>query len=327
MHLSDCVCVTMKIIQITPAGRKSKSGNRTTADRWTRLLRNLGHRVETFTEYDGRPADMMVAIHAWRSADAIAAFKAKYPDRPLVLCLGGTDINQYIHTHPVTTLRSMEQADAMVCLHDLIKDITPKQLRRKLKVIYQSAKPLPRSRSPSGRHFDICLVGHMREVKDPMRTALAVRGLPEYSRIQVRHFGMAHNEKAAKTANAEMKRNARYHRLGEVPGWKIRQEFLRTQAMVITSTAEGGANVVSEAIVGGVPVIASDIDGNIGLLGRRYGGYYKVGDEGDLQTVLLRAENDPKFLSNLTRQVEALAPKFVPEREQESWRELIEKLT
>ena len=102
----------MKIIQITPAGRKSKSGNRTTADRWTRLLRDLGHDVETLTKYQGQSADMMVAIHAWRSADAIYDFKKKFSNRPIVLCLGGTDINQFIHTHPETTLSSMELADA-----------------------------------------------------------------------------------------------------------------------------------------------------------------------------------------------------------------------
>ena len=97
--------------------------------------------------------------------------------------------------------------------------------------------------------------------------------------------------------------------------------------MVISSKAEGGANVVSEAIVAGVPVIASDIDGNIGLLGRRYGGYFKMGDEIALRKVLLKAENDPEFLARLTRQVATLAPKFVPEQEQESWRKLIAKLS
>jgi len=290
-------------------------------------LRNLGHRVETSTDYDGRPADMMVAIHAWRSASAIAKFKREFPDRPLVLCLGGTDINQFIHTHPEKTLRSMELADAMVGLHDLIKDITPTHLRKKLKIIYQSAKPLSQPRRTSQRHFDVCVVGHMRDVKDPLRTALAIRDLPGESKIRVRHFGMAHNKVSADRALAEMKRNARYHWLGEVPGWKVRQEFLKTQAMVITSTAEGGANVVSEAIVAGVPVIASDIEGNVGLLGRRYGGYFHVGDERDLRSVLLRTENDPAFLAKLTRQVKALAPKFSPEQEQERWHQLIMKLS
>ena len=102
----------MRIIQVTPSGQKSKSGNRTTANRWARIFRNLGHNVVTITNYDGRPADMMVAIHAWRSAAAIKRFKILCPDQPLVVCLSGTDINQFIHTpsstyFPITTEKNL----------------------------------------------------------------------------------------------------------------------------------------------------------------------------------------------------------------------------
>ena len=92
----------MRIIQVTPSAQRSKSGNRTTANRWARIFRSLGHRVSTITDYDDRSADMMVAIHAWRSARAIERFKALYPEKPLVVCLAGTDINEFIHTHPVS---------------------------------------------------------------------------------------------------------------------------------------------------------------------------------------------------------------------------------
>ncbi len=61
----------MKISLITPAAKRSKSGNRTTANRWDRILSGLGHRVAVAETYDGTPADMMVALHAWRSADSI----------------------------------------------------------------------------------------------------------------------------------------------------------------------------------------------------------------------------------------------------------------
>ena len=145
----------MKIIQITPAKKTSKSGNRTTADRWGRIFRELGHSVVTDTDYDGQPADLMIALHAWRSAGAIELFKSKFPNRPLVLALTGTDINEFIHTHPKPTLKSMAAADALVCLHDLVVDLTPKRFRKKLHTIYQSAKPLTQIRSPSKRNFEI----------------------------------------------------------------------------------------------------------------------------------------------------------------------------
>ena len=317
----------MRIIQVTPFGQTSKSGNRTTANRWARIFRSLGHSVSTITDYDGRSADMMVAIHAWRSARAIERFKAFYPEKPLVVCLAGTDINEFIHTHPKPTLRSMELADAMVCLHSLVKDITPISLQSKLHVIFQSAKPLPGPRRLSSRNFKICVVSHLREIKDPMRTALAARALPNQSRIRVTHLGMAHDRRSAARAINEMKQNPRYVWKGEVPGWQVRQELKHSHLMVISSRAEGGANVVSEAVVAGVPIIASEIEGNIGLLGNTYGGYYPVGDTNALRDLMLKTEASREFVERLEAQCHALLPRFTIEQEHESWHKLIARLT
>src|SRR3546814_4430833 len=85
----------MRITLVTPAKKVSLSGNRATALRWARLLRDLDHRVTVAEHYDGAPADLMVAIHAWRSADAVRDFCDRYPDRPLILCLAGTDIYRF----------------------------------------------------------------------------------------------------------------------------------------------------------------------------------------------------------------------------------------
>ena len=313
----------MKIIQITPAGKQSKSGNRVTADRWARLLRNLGHQVETHVNYDGQPADAMIALHAWRSHDAIMEFKAQNPKNPLILALTGTDINEFIHSHPDPTLQSIEAADALVCLHDLVPGLVPRAHRRKLTVIYQSAPPLSTPRQPSKRHFDICVIGHLRQEKDPFRTAEAVRDLPSRSRIRVIHLGRAHDESWAKQARAEMKINPRYVWKGEVPKWQVRREFAKSQLMVISSRNEGGANVVSEALVAGVPVIASDITGQVGLLGKDYAGIYPLEDAGTLQALLLRCETEPAFLKRLAQQGRALAPNFTPEEEQRRWGKVI----
>jgi glycosyltransferase involved in cell wall biosynthesis len=124
-------------------------------------------------------------------------------------------------------------------------------------------------------------------------------------------------------ARDEMARNPRYIWRGEVPGWRVRREFARTHAMVISSVMEGGANVVSEAIVAGVPVLASDISGNIGMLGEDYPGYYICEDTGSLRALLVRAETEPGFLDDLTRSCTALAPRYTPEAEAAGWREVI----
>jgi putative glycosyltransferase (TIGR04348 family) len=316
----------MKISLITPAKKLSRAGNRTTAVRWARILRDLGHEVRVAVEYGQQPADMMVALHAWRSADSIAAFRNRYPDRPLIVALTGTDIYRFIDNHPEVTLRSMDSADALVCLHDLVYQAIPKRFAGKLEVIYQSALPLSRPRKPSQRYFDICVIGHLREEKDSLRAAFAVRDLPESSRIRVIHLGKAHTEDWAEQARDEMANNPRYQWRGEVPGWVVRKEFVKTHAMVLSSVMEGGANVVSEAVVAGVPVIASDIPGSVGLLGEDYPGYYPVGDTAALTALLRRAETDPGFRQTLSTHCALRAPLFVPEREHESWRKLIARI-
>jgi glycosyltransferase involved in cell wall biosynthesis len=99
--------------------------------------------------------------------------------------------------------------------------------------------------------------------------------------------------------------------------------FSQCHAMVISSRMEGGANVVSEAIAAGLPVIASNIDGNIGLLGDDYNGYYPVEDEAALAKVLYRAETDPAFLRRLDEQCRARAPLFDPALERAAWVRLL----
>ena len=316
----------MNIILITPAKKQSKTGNRVTASRWERLLRGLGHRVTVQSDWDGTPGDMMVAIHAWRSASSIARFRQQFPGRPLVVALSGTDIYRFQHSHPEETLRSLEIADALVCLHDLVYRAIPEAHRKKLHVIHQSATPLKRSRRPSVRTFDVCVVGHLREEKDPFRAAYAARTLPEESRLRVIHLGKAHNDEWAGQARAEMGINPRYHWRGEVGAWQVREEFLKTHALVHSSIMEGGANVVSEALVAGVPVIASDIDGNVGLLGEDYPGYYPVTDTEALCALLQRAETDQSFLQLLNKHGNERKHLLAPERENRRWQALLERI-
>lgn len=277
--------------------------------------------------WDGAACDMMVALHAWRSAESIDRFREAFPARSLVVALTGTDIYRFQESHPEVTWRSMEQADALVCLHDRVDRDIPAEFGPKLFVVPQSCAPLSRPRRPSVRHFDVCVIGHLRDVKDPFRAAFAVRDLPPASRLRVIHLGGADEESWTCEARAEMARNPRYIWRGEAPRWAVRREFVKTHLMVISSIMEGGANVVSEAIVAGVPVIASDISGNIGMLGEDYPGYFAVGDAGALRDKLLRAERDPAFLDDLTRRCVALAGRYTPENEAACWQAVLRRLT
>jgi len=97
----------------------------------------------------------------------------------------------------------------------------------------------------------------------------------------------------------------------------------RSRLTVISSRLEGGANVLGEAIVLGVPVLASRIDGNVGLLGARYPGYFDCGDTLGLSRLLLRAEREPSFLRRLARACARRRPLFSVERERAAMRGLL----
>ncbi len=321
----------MRISLITPAGKQSRAGNRTTAVRWARLLERLGHRVFVDVQYDGRAVDLMIALHAWRSAEAMRKYRALFPDGPLVLALTGTDLYRFIDSHPQATLGSIAMADKLVALHDLAGRVIPEAARKRLSIIHQSALPLTQrlreKMPPRQRSFDVCVVGHLRDEKDPFRAAEAVRDVPASSRLRILHYGKAHDESWAQRARAEMAINPRYHWYGEHTYGKIRELYARSRAMVLSSVMEGGANVISEAVVAGLPVLASDIDGSIGLLRADYDGYYPVGDTEALQALLLRAEQEAKFLPSLVEQAERQRPLFTEQAELEGWQRLLASIS
>ena len=218
-------------------------------------LRRLGHRVTVSSDYRGEAADLMVALHAWRSADAIRRFATEHPDRALVVVVTGTDAYRFMHTHRKTTLASLDAADHIVGLHDLLGNALPEKYRDRLRIIVQSARPRTH-RQPVKRSFRVCFAGHLREEKDPLRPAFAVRELPPESRLRVDAYGRAHDHEWATAAREEMRRNPRYRWHGEIPHAELWRVYSRSHLLVLPSVMEGGANVISEAVMAGLPVIA-----------------------------------------------------------------------
>ena len=136
----------------------------------------------------------------------------------------------------------------------------------------------------------------------PAETVIS-RLAPRDSKIRIIHLGKAHNQKWLNSMRAEEDANPRFISLGDVPAWRVRRQFSTSRAMVISSIMEGGANVVSEAVVAGLPIIASEIDGNIGLLGPDYKGYYPAKDTKALASLLNKLEEEPGFLRHLAGQI------------------------
>lgn len=311
----------MRISLITPYGAEHRSGNWHTAARWADFLRDAGYEVEVATEWDGRPADLMIALHARRSFKSIQAFSARYPARPLIVVLTGTDLYRDIHSD-ADAQTSLELAHRLVVLQARgLDELKPEQVT-KTHVIYQS--------SPEKRHVDqlrglfrVLVVGHLREEKDPFRAALASAYLPEHSRTRIMHLGRALTEDMAQTARLMESKLPRYHWLGDTPHHTVLDQFSRADLLVVSSIMEGGANVICEALAAGVPVIASAISGNIGMLGESYPGYYPPEDERRLAQQISRAENDPDFYADLVRECRDRRALMTPQREATSVRQLV----
>jgi len=300
----------MRIALVTPAGARARNGNRHTALRWAAFLRAAGHRVAISTAWSGSEADLLLALHARRSYDSIRRFAASYPQRRLLVALTGTDVYRDIH-ESAEAQQSLELAHRLIVLQPKAAEELPERLRSKVSVVVQSCATRLRHAPVKGK-FRVCVIGHLREEKDPLRIVAA---LPYLEDIQVIHLGAALDESLGRQALAAMQRDSRYRWLGGVPHGRALAWLASSHAMVISSRMEGGANVVCEALRVGVPVLASRIPGNVGLLGERYPAYFALEDERALAGLIHRAAADKRFYAKLKGQVASLRSMVAPRAE------------
>ena len=319
----------MKIGIITPAPARSHFGNRITALRWARILRTLGHRVSISQRYDNEQLDLLIALHARRSYPSINCFRHKHRDSPIIVALTGTDVYRDIHISR-RARQSLQLADRIVVLQPRALRELDLSARHKARVIFQSVESIPalrksgrKSNRSSSDGFDVSVIGHLRPVKDPFRAALAARLLPKSSQIRIMHIGGAMTVEMERRARREEQINPRYRWLGELSRTRALRALAHSQLCVISSRMEGGANVLSEAIVSSTPVLASLIDGNIGILGADYPGLFQLGETRELARLMTRAEANPSFLHDLRKRVGKLARLFDPAEEEKDWSQLL----
>jgi putative glycosyltransferase (TIGR04348 family) len=311
---------------VSPALRAANNGNWRTAWRWSRFLRSRFD-VEVCSEFASRASPQcLIALHARRSADAVARHAQACADSPRVVVLTGTDLYRDL-PGDAQARRSLDLATHLVVLQDAALDALEPQHRRKCRVIWQSAPRLAPG-TPRTRTFDVVLVGHMRAEKDPATPMRAIAQLPADSRLRLIHIGEALTEEYGQAAR-ELMRHAwpsvqRYVWLGGRTHPQTRRRIRDAHAMVISSIMEGGANVIVEAITCGVPVLASRVPGNVGMLGADYDGYFPPGDDAALAGLMDRASRDSAFLAHLRRQCAARGPLFEPARERAEVNRLVD---
>ncbi len=305
---------------MTPALADANNGNWQTAHRWCRMLAGA-YRVRLASKWEAGEEAVMIALHARRSAASVAQWRSQRRSAPLVVVLTGTDLYRDV-AGDASAQASLQAADRLIVLNQLGAAALPASLQPKARVVLQSCaarQTLPRT----PQHLRALMVGHLRPEKSPQTYFDAARLLAGRPDIRLDHIGAALDPALGEQAMALMAEYPRYRWLGGLVHGVTRRRIQAAHVLVHPSRMEGGAHVVMEAVRSGTPVLASRIDGNVGLLGTRYDGYFPLGDAAVLATQLQRLRDEPTMLAHLQRQCDERGPLFDPTRESATLHALI----
>ncbi len=307
-----------RIVIVTPYGSEANNGNWRTAHRWQDLLSGRFDSIvqSDWPAEDQSDAALLIALHARRSAAAIRHFREAHPLRPIVLVMTGTDLYHDLADNSEAQA-SLRLADAVIVLQDDAVQYLPREHRRKTHIVYQSARALVPAKKPRGK-INAVVVGHLREEKSPQTIFDAVGELEDATPIHILHIGNGLEPALAARAEALSRESPHYHWAGALAHGLTRSAIKRSHLLIHPSILEGGANVIVEAIQSGTAVLASEMSGNIGMLGKDYPGYFPVGDHRALAQLLKRCAEEPNFLTRLGVACRARAHHFLPETERNS---------
>ncbi|WP_372825428.1 selenoneine biosynthesis selenosugar synthase SenB [Polaromonas sp.] len=318
-----------RVVIVSPALADANNGNWQTARRWQQMLAPQAVRIvrEWPDAVASRHDQVLLALHARRSAASIASWAAARGATGLAVVLTGTDLYRDIQ-HDDAARQSLALAQCLVVLQELGPDALPALLRPKVRVIFQSTTAR-RALSKSTRFLRGVMVGHLREEKSPHTLFEAARLLAGQPRLFIDHIGDGLDPALGEQARATAAACPNYRWLGGQTHEATRRRIQRAHVLVHTSRMEGGAHVIMEAVRSGTPVIASHIAGNIGMLGKDYAGYFEWGDAAALAALLQRCRDTPGplgLLAQLGAQCARRAPLFEPGAERSALLQLVQQL-
>jgi putative glycosyltransferase (TIGR04348 family) len=308
------------ILIVTPYLADANNGNWRTARRWQQLLsphfRVIVQSAWPLTEAHTH-VDVMIALHARRSAKSIAAFHHDFPSKPLIVTMTGTDLYRDL-AESTEAQRSLALAHALIVLQEDAVRHVPVAHRKKTHVVFQSAPALAPAAKPDDR-VNLVVVGHLREEKNPetifkLVEHLATRSLP----VHITHIGAPLDAKLAARAQQLSAQHPHYHWAAALPHGLTRAAIKRAHLLVHPSRMEGGANVIVEAITAGTAVLASRMSGNVGMLGENYRGYFAVDDHAGLYDLITSYLHDANFRVRLATQCQARRKLFLPDTERDA---------
>lgn len=315
----------MKILVTTPYERDSLQGNTVTAKRVVSILIEAGMDANLLSK--GEPvgfADVMIGLHARKSAHFIDEFLAVNPAGKVIVYLTGTDLYDEIPNGSGICEKSMDLADALVVSQEASLASVPERHRSKAVVVHKSIQ-LPMLESRVGVDSKLfTVIGHLRAVKQPFIAVESIQLLDDSLRLVM--LGKEVDSDSGEISRKWQAQEFRFKWLGGVEYREALQWIQRSVATINTSLLEGGANSVGESIVLGVPVLASKIEGNIGMLGDDYAGYFSPDSKQELADLIHRVIHDFDFLQKLREQVNMRGKKFLRENEKRDWINVIQKI-
>ena len=314
----------INLIIVSPALASANHGNWQTAKRYADLLSHVG-RVRVQQSWDGDDTDdMMIALHARRSHASISDWYKRRGSSGLIAALTGTDLYRDID-QDAQAKQSLLMAQALIVLQSEGLAALPVALHDKAHVLFQSTTSRATLPKTSLR-LRALMVGHLRAEKSPETFFEAAILLQDRKDILLRHIGGEHDPELARQAHNTESRCLTYRFLGACLHNETRRHIQRAHVLVHASVMEGGAHVIMEAVCSGVPVLASKVAGNVGMLGQDYEGYFARGDAKALASLLLRCRHEPAFLETLQSQCALRAPLFDPAAERRDLTTIVQSL-
>ena len=313
----------MKVCVASPYPLSELKGNSVTTDRIVAMLNEGGVEARGSYGNDGEPADILITLHAIKGAPAVFDFKKKTPNGRVIILLTGTDIYQGLAEGSQIGGDALQVADRIVVPQEAALRKLPEKVRGKTVVIRPSLDPIAVKATSSQSPFVISVVGHLRPVKRPFLTIETLAQHPEWSDLEVWQIGQALDAEMRKTAEFWMEEDKRYRWCGGLPREESLALCAKSSLTINSSILEGGANAVLEAMTMGVPVLASRIEGNVGLMGDDYPGYF---EEGGMAKALEAIMHQLVDLDELSLLLADRLPLFSRVRESESWLELLIEL-
>jgi putative glycosyltransferase (TIGR04348 family) len=306
----------LSLLIVTPYLADANNGNWRTARRWQQLL-TPHYRVKIvdgieITQLRSKP-DVIIALHARRSHQAIVAAKKNFSTVPLIVVLTGTDLYRDI-AESIEAQQSLVLADALIVLQEDAIQYVPTIHRKKTHIVFQSASTLMPGKKISDK-LNCVVVGHLRKEKSPETIFEAATLLAANENIHITHIGDSLDDALSSQAKHLTATRNNYRWVGALAHGLTRAAIKRAHLLIHPSIMEGGANVIVEAITAGTPVIASKMSGNVGMLGANYAGYFPVGDAPALAKLLQRIIVEPNLYTRLNTACKARGALFTPDEE------------